>query len=38
MIEKKIFINRPSRVSAVVPGFGGSLESLQVGLDAGDDA
>ena len=38
MIEKKHSINRPWRISAVLSGFGGSLKSLQVSLDAGDDA
>jgi hypothetical protein len=31
-------INRPWGISTVMSGFGGSLESLQVALDAGDDA
>jgi hypothetical protein len=38
MTEKKISINRPWGISTVMFGFGGSLESLQVALDAGDDA
>jgi hypothetical protein len=31
-------INRPWEISTVMSGFGGSLESLQVALDAGDNA
>jgi hypothetical protein len=38
MTEKKISINRPWEISTAMSDFDGSLESLQVALDAGDNA